>query len=30
MRPGQMDGAERSLVKVGRSRTVANGFPPAR
>lgn len=25
---GQMTGAERSLVTVGRSRTVANGFPP--
>lgn len=24
----QMTGAERSLVTVGRSRTVANGFPP--
>lgn len=26
----QMTGAERSLVTVGRSLTVANGFPPAR
>lgn len=26
----QMAGAERSLVTVGRSLTVANGFPPAR
>lgn len=25
---GQMAGAERSLVTVGRSLTVANGFPP--
>lgn len=26
----QMTGAERSLVTVGRSLTVAKGFPPAR